>query len=101
MIAENFARCIGRKQMEFHIGLTNLIYNLCVSNFRIGSYLPWDKSVQQRQKGSAGVLIKGFQAKLGTDISLRHKKEPASSCEETGLSLGVLYEVKIERGEIT
>lgn len=28
MIAENFARCIGRKQMEFHIGLTNLIYNL-------------------------------------------------------------------------
>ncbi len=33
MIAENFARCIGRKRMEFHIGLTNLIYNLCRFEF--------------------------------------------------------------------
>ena len=33
MIAENFARCIGRKRMEFHIALTNLIYNLCRFEF--------------------------------------------------------------------
>lgn len=33
MIAETFARCIGRKRMEFHIGLTNLIYNLCCFEF--------------------------------------------------------------------
>ena len=37
---------------------------------------------------------------MGTDISLRHKKEPASSREETGLSLGVLYEVKIEKASL-
>ena len=28
-----FARCIGKKRMEFHVGITNLIYNLCWFEF--------------------------------------------------------------------
>lgn len=59
---------VGKLDELWCLSLLKRLMILVSLGFLTNEGMTKDKSVQQRQKGSAGVLMKGFQAKWSAEI---------------------------------